>query len=93
MKTTKFIQILIISLKIQIIMINGIILSIFFILPGGIILNMKKVRAKSDIFLIPFISFGYFNFLSLIFFLFDFEPFEYWFFIFSALSLFFNIQN
>ncbi len=69
-------------------MINGIILSIFFILPGGIILNMKKVRAKSDIFLIPFISFGYFNFLSLIFFLFDFEPFEYWFFIFSALSLF-----
>ena len=69
-------------------MINGIILSIFFILPGGIILNMKKVRAKSDIFFIFFISFGFFNFLSLIFFLFDFEPFEYWFFIFSALSLF-----
>ena len=68
-------------------MIDSLYISALFLAPGVIILSMMDSDYKFKFLISPFLSFSYFNFLCIIFFLFKFGPFEYWFYIFALLPL------
>lgn len=66
-------------------MIDSIILSYLFVFPGSLILSVVFTNFKYKYLLTPFISFAYFNFLSILFFILDLSPFRFWFYFFAVL--------
>ena len=76
-------------------MIESLYLSLLFIFPGLMITEIFISKFKYKYLLIPFISFAYFNFLTIIFFIFDFGPFRFWFYFFALMPIFliFKIKN
>jgi len=76
-------------------MIESIYLSLLFLFPGTIILTLISTNFKFKYLLGPFTSFAYFNFLSILFFIFNLGAFKFWFYVFALLPIFliFKVKN
>ena len=76
-------------------MIESIYLSLLFLFPGTIILTLISANFKFKYLLGPFTSFAYFNFLSILFFIFNLGAFKFWFYVFALLPIFliFKVKN
>lgn len=70
-------------------MIEILTISLLFLIPGFIILELSPTDAKGKYLLTPYLSFGYFNFLSIVLFLFDISGINYWFYVLSLVPLLF----
>jgi len=67
--------------------IETVFLNLLFMIPGFFLIELFDIDVKGKYLLTPYLSFGYFNFLSILLFLFNFKEINYWFYLLSLLPL------